>query len=375
MGAAESTPGPSAFRMTLETPLWTREVDRVLTAAMRETPFLAAVTPRGGATRAELVRAFEAGVPRAPGWTYAPLDPAAASTRAASLDALADAVEAMDPLPLARVYAGRARELAVEALLGAEAGGPGFAARARARFPVEGPASTASRVAAEWIADTEPTPPTDATSDGPEPGSLASRMREEIGRRRLPFRVVVADDLAALAATGHRTVWIAPGRTVSRADVERTVLHEIEGHVLPRVRASALDLGIFAIGTAGGADDQEGLALVLEDRGGFLRGARRRELALRHRAIEAMDAGGTFVEVVRTLIARDGAPIAGAVAAAERAFRGSTGEMPGLGRERVYLARYERVAERLHDRPEDERVIGAGQIAVDAIDAVEGYAS
>ena len=73
-------------------------------------------------------------------------------------------------------------------------------------------------------------------------------MREEIGRRRLPFRVVVADDLAALAATGHRTVWIASGRRVSRADVERTVLHEIEGHVLPRVRASALDLGISVNG-------------------------------------------------------------------------------------------------------------------------------
>jgi hypothetical protein len=87
-----------------------------------------------------------------------------------------------------------------------------------------------------------------------------------------------------------------------------------------------------------------------------------------------MDAGGTFVEVVRTLIARDGAPIAGAVAAAERAFRGSAGETPGLGRERVYLARYERVAERLRDRPEDERVIGAGQIAVDAIEAVREYA-
>lgn len=345
----------------------------MLTSAMRETPFLAAATPRTGLTRAELVRAFESGDPRAPQWSYAPLNPTAAASRAAALDSLADALRARDPLPLAHVYAARARELAVESLLAAEVGGTGFAARARARFPGDDTAGTASRLAAEWIADPEPAPPADATSDGPEPGSLASRMREEVGRRRLPFRVVVADDLAPLAATGHRTVWIAAGRAISSADVERTLLHEMEAHVMPRVRASAIELGIFAIGTAGGADDQEGLALVLEERHGFLHGARRRELALRHRAIEAMDAGGTFVEAVRTLVARDNAPIAGAVAAAERAFRGSAGETAGLGRERVYLAGYGRVAARLRERPEDERVITAGQVAVAAVDALRSY--
>jgi hypothetical protein len=340
---------------------------------MRETPFLAAATPRAGLTRGELVRAFESGAPRDPGWTYAPLDPAGAASRAAALDSLADALETRDPLPLARVYMARARELAVESLLAAEVGGTGFAARARARFADDETASTASCLAAEWIRDPEPAPVADATSDGPEPGSLASRMREEVGRRRLPFRVVVADDLAPLAATGHRTVWIAAGRAISSADVARTLLHEMEAHVMPRVRASAIELGIFAIGTARGADDQEGLALILEERHGFLRGARHRELALRHRAIEAMDAGGTFVEVVRTLVARDGASIAGAVAAAERAFRGSAGETAGLGRERVYLAGYARLGAKLREAPEDERVIESGQVAVDAVEALRGY--
>ncbi len=357
---------------------WTRDADRALAMAMRETPFLATATPQGGLTRAEIVRAFESGSPRPPAWTYEPLDSAIAASRAAALEGLALDLEAREPpgadaRDLAQVYAARARELAVESLLCADVGTPAFAARARARFSPEGPESEASRLAREWITEPEPAPPVDTTTDGDDPASLVSRLREEIGRRRIPFRVVVADGLAPLAATGDRSVWVTAGRAVSRVDVERTVLHEVEGHVMPRFRASTLAARILAIGTARGTDDQEGLALVLEERHGFLRGARRRELALRQRAIEAMDAGGTFVDVVRTLIDRDGAPIPGAVAAAERAFRGSTGETAGLGRERVYLAGYARVTERLLAKPDDEKVMASGQVAVEAIDALRGY--
>lgn len=355
-------------------PPWTRDVDRVLATAMRETALLASATPVGGLKRAELVHAFEAGSPRDPEWAYAPLDPALAAARADALDALAEGLEARDPSPLARVYAGRARELALETLLAAEVGSTGFAARARRRFAPGDAATEASALAREWIGDAEPPPAIDATTDGSDPFSLLSRLREEIGRHRAPFRVVVAEGLAPLAATGDRIVWVTAGRAISRVAVERTVVHEVEGHVLPRVRASSIDPGIFALGTAGGADDQEGFALVLEERNGFLRGARRRELALRHRAVEAMDAGGTFVEVVRVLVAQDGAPIAGAVAAAERAFRGSRGDAPGLGRERVYLTGYARVKERLAEAPADEGVIASGQVGLSAVDALRGYA-
>jgi hypothetical protein len=344
---------------------------------MRETALLASATPVGGLTRDELVRAFDAGSPRAPAWTYAPLDSALAASRAVALESLADALATREPPELAQLYAERARELAVETLLAAEAGTPRFSPRARTRFPAGDEvteASEASRVAREWIGDLAPTPPPDTTTDGSDPFSLLSRLREEIGRHRLPFRVVVAEGLAPLAATGERVVWVTAGRSVAREAVERTVLHEIEGHVLPRVRASTLPLGIFALGTACGTDDQEGFALLLEERGGFLRGGRRRELAIRHRAVEAMDAGGTFVDVVRALIDEAGATTTGAVAAAERAFRGSTGEAAGLGRERVYITSYVRVKGRLATSPEDERVIGSGQVAVSAIDALRAYA-
>ncbi len=61
----------------------------------------------------------------------------------------------------------------------------------------------------------------------------------EIGERRLPLRVVIAD-IAPLAATGDGVIQVARGRMLTRDDVERTVLHEIEGHAAPSVRAAAL---------------------------------------------------------------------------------------------------------------------------------------
>ncbi len=348
---------------------WTADVDRGLAQAMRESPLLSVATPKGGVPRAELVRAAERGTLPFPGWTYEPHDRARARAVADVLEGLAREVERREPAALARAYAARARELALEALLTCEVGQDDFAHLARQRFPPERVATT---LAEGWVR--EPNLPEDealdATTDGPEAWSLLSRLREEVGRRRLAFRVVVSDTLAPLAATGERTIWVAAKRTIGRIAVERTVLHEIEGHALPRHRAALLELGLFALGTARGVDEQEGYALFLEERHGFLRGARRRELAFRHRAVEAMDAGADFVEVVRTLMNRDAAPAARAVAAAERAFRGSAGERPGLGRERVYLASYLRVTARLRAQPEDEAIASSGQVAVEWMDAL-----
>ncbi len=77
--------------------------------------------------------------------------------------------------------------------------------------------------------------------------------------------------------------------------------------------------------------------------------------------------------MVRTLVARDGATITGAVAAAERAFRGSAGERAGLGRERVYIAAYARVAAKVAEDPGAERVLTAGQVAVADIGALRPF--
>lgn len=347
---------------------WTRRVDRLLARAAREVRLLGAVTPVDvERERARVEAAFAAGRDARPDWRYA---------RAPRTDARELAAAALRELqgaggPLAEAYAARAAEIDLEARLAEAAGTPELAVLATERFATRDRASAdaASVLAGAWIDAPAVAPPRTRASDAMDPRSLLSRMRAAVGAHRLPFKVVPYDGLAPLAATGDRTILVATRREVGDEDVERTVLHEIEGHALPRQRAAEQPIGLFAIGTARGSDDQEGFALVLEERAGFSRAERRRQLASRHVAVSEMLDGATFVDVVRSLLAR-GAAARDAVLVAERAFRGGDGTTAGLGRERVYLPSFVRVRAHLAIRPADEAVLSSGQVALDAVDAM-----
>lgn len=355
-------------------PPWLVRAERLLIEAVRSVRLLGSVVPRNAASeRARLIDTFEAGGTAQPRWTYARSDHAAlrkALARAASrLDA--------DAHPVGELYAERARELEIEAALASEAGTGVLGALARARFRSASPAQAgeATILARKWInegreagADGETLP-----TDDSGPGTLLTRMREEVGRLGLPFAVVVQPSLAALAATGERHILVAAGRRCTREDVERTVMHEIEAHAIPRTRAAQARLAIFQIGTARGIDDQEGFALVLEERHNFLGAKRKRELAARHLAVEAMDGGARFHENVEALVKEHGLSVREAVLVAERAYRGGDGMTPGLGRERIYLEAYLRVGEHLAKHATDEGILTSGQISLDAIPAVSPF--
>jgi hypothetical protein len=323
--------------------------------------------------RARLVPLFARGDAEMPSWTYADHpDP--------SLDAdLAQLGEALVPhhaSPLARVYSARVRELQTEAALCRVVGQRSFSAAAAIRFAPFDAASekAAQALARRWIDEDEGAPLSDQSSyvrsDADDPRSLLSRMRAEVGRLRLPFTVRVHPALASLAATGERTIFIAAGRALSEEAIQRTVVHEIEGHVAPRARAATRGPAILRVGTARGADEQEGFALGVEEKNGFLRGRRRRELAARYLTVDAMRAGATFVDAVRALMIDHQMTAEAAVLVAERAYRGSDGTFAGLGRERVYLEAFLRVRAHLEAHPEDERVIRAGQVATAAAPAL-----
>ncbi|MBS2019133.1 MAG: DUF1704 domain-containing protein [Deltaproteobacteria bacterium] len=353
-------------------PPWLVRAERLLVEAMRSVRLLGSVVPRNAAVeRARLVAAFEKGESASPRWSYARTD------HSALRKALAAAAQRLgnEPHPIAQLYAARARELEIEAALSSEVGTAVLGALARARFRSLSPAAAgeATILARKWIDEgraaraTEPPPSELIASDSNAPGSLLTRMREEVGRLGLPFAVVVQPSLTALAATGERHILIAANRPTTRDDVERTVMHEIEAHAIPRHRASSMRLSIFQIGTARGIDDQEGLALVLEQRGRFLTPRRKRELAARHLAVEAMDGGATFEDAVAGLVKEHGLLPSEAVLVGERAFRGGDGTSPGLGRERIYLEAFLRVSAHLAKKPTDEGVLTSGQVALDAV--------
>lgn len=356
-------------------------LEELLLHAAREVHMLAAATPENApAERARLADALRRGDAECPRWTYRSTS---AGGRMGELrEALEEAWRAAETQSRRdgawELAAERARELALEAAICEAVGTREVGKLAEERFaPVRREVrAQASRTCAEWLAE-EPEVGTGETmaSDDPDPRSLVSRLRAEVGRLRLPFTVVIQPSLAPLAATGDRVVLVAPGRPTTERDVTRTVLHEIEGHVLPRARALQAPLVLLRVGTARGVDDQEGRALLLEERAGLLCGRRRRQLALRHRAFEAMIDGASFADVTRELAGTRGVDPALAVIVAERVFRGADGVHPGLGRERVYLESLVRVRAHLAAHPDDEPVLASGQVALEAVDAVRASLS
>ena len=322
--------------------------------------------------RLRLVEEVRAGRPARPKWIYSPV---AHDELRRTLDAAERTFEPLAAEPIDLLYLDRLRELSLEAALCAVSGGSqvgGLALRRFAPAAAEVQAQAAA-LCASWLDEPESADPTLIPSDAPDPRSLLSQMRAGIGRARLPFTVVVQPALAPLAATGDRVILVATGRLVSARDVERTVLHEVEGHARPRARALDASLALFRTGTARGVDDQEGRALLLEERAGWLEGRRRRSLAARHRAFEWMVAGATFADVATGLTREHGMDPLQAVLAAERTFRGSDGNGPGLGRERIYLESLVRVRAHLGARPGDEAVLASGQIAIDAAEALRPW--
>ena len=355
-------------------PPWLVRAERLLIEAVRSVRLLGSVVPRNAPQeRARILSALEAGHTVSPRWTYARTD----HTLLRKALARAATSLAAESHPVAQLYAARARELEVEAALSSEAGTTVLGAHARARFRSLSPqaAGEATILARKWIAEGHEAlttaDPNDTeellASDSTEPGSLFTRLREEVGRLGLPFAVVVQPSLSALAATGERHILVAAGRMTRKEDVERTVMHEVEAHAIPRTRAAQARLAIFQIGTARGIDDQEGLALVLEERGNYLKPRRKRELAARHLAVEAMDGGASFADALSALVKEHGLPPGEAVLVAERAFRGGDGTSPGLGRERIYLEAFLRVGDHLAKKPTDEGILTSGQVSLDAI--------
>ncbi len=354
-------------------------IEDLLARAAREIKVLAASTPvEAHIERRRLEQALQAGREASPCWSYAPRPHDALRRALEVAERSLSSGAGPEACSLDALYLARVRELSIEAALCAATGTEALAALAAARFAPgdAGAERAAAELCARWLElpDDAPAGGDDAprirTDDAGDPGSLLSLMRAAVGAARLPFAVVTSESLAPLAATAERAVIIAAGRMVSREDAARTVLHELEGHARPRVRSASARCVLFRAGTARGVDHQEGRALLLEERAGRLDPRRRRQLAARHRAAELMRTGATFDDVARTLVHGHGVAIPEAVLVAERVFRGSDGRRPGLGRERVYLESFVQVRAHLAARPEDEAVMAAGQVALDAIEAL-----
>lgn len=344
--------------MSRRAPNRERALCELIARAEREIALLDRVQPRNaGPERVRLREAWRSGKAIAPDHRYAPVPDLGELRAALSVAARTSADSLIEALCVER-----AAELEIEAELVSAVSTSRFVELSKRRFaPAEDELKTAEELLASWLT-LAPGSEVDSrhrSDDAADPKSLLGVLRREIGRHRLPIRVEVRDDLSSTAATGDGVVLVRGKIWLNARDAERIAHHEIFAHALPRVRSRAHG-GIFALGSAGAADDEEGRAICLEERAGYLDANRRLALARRHLAALSARNGASFVEAVRMLEAQ-GTPLDAAIDLGCRVFRGG-----GLAREIVYLTGYVRVKRAFERRPELEPMLAAGRLGVRA---------
>jgi hypothetical protein len=318
------------------------------------------------AEQERLLRAFEAGQRPGPAFEYAP-HPVLADLRR-ELNELAAALSSRVELE-AQLLAERALELELEAWLAERVGESDFAALSRRRFPLPDDPSQMRKLAQQFLTAPPGVNPSEkadnlhVSDDERDPESLWSELSRRLSRERFAIRIEVVKGLVSLAAVADGVVRVRAGARLTATAARRIALHEVEGHVRPRVAGQAL-AGVFAAGAARASEDEEGRAILLEERAGLLDVQRRQELARRYLATEGLRQGADFWETV-TLLGQCGMSAAVAIELACRVHRGG-----GLGRELIYLTGYYRVAAALAVRPELELVLKSGRVSLAAAEAL-----
>lgn len=311
--------------------------------------------------QARLTQALQAGERARPSFEYAPR--AALGDVRRELSRLSTGLDRHDTEQ--RLLAERAEELELEASLAEHVGEPLFAELARKRFPLPAQAPQVRKLAEQLLTAppsascVEPDEGLHDSSDARDPKSLWSELSRRLRAEHFEVRLEVVVGLVSLAAVADGVVRLRAGARLSERVARRIALHEVEGHVRPRVVGRRLG-GVFAAGAALASEDEEGRAILLEERAGLLDDARRHELARRYLAAASVRAGADFAETV-TLLGQRGATLTSALELAGRVHRGG-----GLGRELIYLSGYQRVASGLARRPELERVLSSGRVTLAA---------
>jgi hypothetical protein len=191
--------------------------------------------------------------------------------------------------------------------------------------------------------------------------SLSLVMEAVALRAGLDVQVCVEPNLAAGAASGDRTVYIA-ARSFGTREALRLAVHEVLGHLTSAANGRAQPLRLIEWGTADSFADQEGVALCLEEAFGFLDPGRLCSIGGRVLATELMHAGASFGECATRLVREHAFSATEAVALCERAYRGG-----GVARDVSYLLGFLRVRQALSSGAATLDELRMGRVSVAAL--------
>ncbi len=350
-----------------------RKLDALLADVQRTARLLPALTPENGmAERRRLVAALASGEHASPRWTCRP----AAATRDA-FRTLDRARELAASLPTGPLYLPRIDELELELALVCDIGQPKRVRPLAARRFGTGATkvwaggafvplrAVADAILRRTVDDKEvPTLPARDRLGGP---SVVAFMEALCIACHLEVEVKVEPRLVSKAAAGDRSIFVADQRFGER-EARRLAVHEVLGHMIAAVNARLQPLGIFTIGTAGAFEDQEGVAVYLEEASGLLDGHRIRVLAARVVAADLMHDGASFHDAAAHLAREHAFVVEDAVAITERAYRGG-----GIARDVGYLRGYLRVRAALETGKTTLDELRMGKVSLEALPAVRHF--
>ncbi len=297
-------------------------------------------------------RSLKQGRTRLPVFEYVEPDRVSLERVRETLKRSQDALSALEGSVAAALLQERVAELSLELAMVLAVGTAEVRDLSRARYPFSGDEiSCADALAESWFDATSAS--RGSASEGPRK-ELFTYLQAQCQKERIKVEVVQRP-LASVSAVGGEVLYVRAGAKTTEEEARRIFHHEVEGHLLPRLR-SRNHPAPFSIGTPGCLEDEEGRAILLEERFDCLSQERMRTLAVRHWVASSVLVGSE-VEVVLRLAAQVPSDVLSESLC--RALRGG-----GLARERVYLPAFLRVKRALAETPELEEWMREGRISV-----------
>ena len=255
----------------------------------------------------------------------------------------------------------RACELELEARMVVEVGRPGFLPLLRSRFGSSSSVRQRSqRLARAWLAESaEDDPPSESVG-------LASYLSRRAISEGYSFPIIERK-LATVAAASSEALFVEEGATVTVKEADRIWYHEVHAHLLPRL-VGTHSCAPLCCGTSGAGDDEEGRALLLEERHALLGPVRKKQLAVRHLLADAQLYEPERIEEEALNLFSSGVPAPQLAHALSRVLRGG-----GLSREIVYLPRMIELKRHFSVYPHHERWLKWGRVSIEAVPALERF--
>jgi hypothetical protein len=334
------------------------QVEEQMLSAERDIALLEHYSPRN--FREEVLRLreiLERGDAALPRFVYAPGSNLALSRAETQLRLVRDQLDltsrGADWWWLSELMQARVAELSLELELVRALGRAQVVPLGIKRFPISDEEHQAAACLAEgWLEEKQPEP-----ESVEEQISVASEFLARARQEGLEVPVIERN-ISSIAAVGGQCLYVQKGARVSRTEAARLWVHEVGAHLRPRIAAQKAPPP-FRMGTSQANEDEEGRAVLLEDRAALLGPARKRELATRHLLASAVrESPDCLVAKARDLTAR-GVPAQLVAAAVCRVCRGG-----GLAREVIYLTSFVRVSDALKAAPALEHWMTLGRISV-----------